>query len=663
MEDLILDNVRDWFGKLVSAEIHDTAEPANREWSENLKAWQNGRRTGGEDHGTMKECNAAISMKNLLRPKTQIPVEAPKQWASTMTATLFHLLHRPSTLVRLYEEFDTTFSSVEQIGHGTLHAIYASVKKTCEAQEWDGVDLLIIGGDFQAVRNSYDLNAMSVPAKYRAIGDFHEYYSGSRVAPYLTLFVGGNHEASNHLWELYYGGWVAPHIYYMGTANVVNFGSLRIAGLSGIWSGPDYKKPHYERLPYGPSELRSIYHVRELDVRKLLQIRSQVDVGMSHDWPWKVEWKGDWKQLFRFKPHFQSDAKSGRLGSPAGKYVMDRLRPKWWFAAHLHCKFSAVMNHDIETDSYPRETPSQGKDSFYDTNGVANTDRIDLDIDADRPSKEDLPNASANVQNIDEIDLDMNDDATAVSNHILIGDSTGPDTQVVSAEPDGVPSDLRNQLPAAFSRPPPASTPSVSHPEAITNKTTHFLSLDKCLPRRKFLQLLDIEPIAKSSDSIDPKRPGLTYDKEWLAITRAFRSINPLTSPIPLDRGEAYYRPLIEAEEVWVEENLVKTDKMKIPEIFEITAPVYDPKVGLRPKEYPKEYTNPQTVAFCEMLGMENFFAASEQEREARRATAPPISNDGNGGRGHRGRGRGFGGRGGGGGGGGRGPGRGRGYR
>ncbi|KAL9005812.1 MAG: hypothetical protein Q9188_001430 [Gyalolechia gomerana] len=37
MEDLILDNIRDWFGKLVSAEMHDTAEPANREWSVSRK--------------------------------------------------------------------------------------------------------------------------------------------------------------------------------------------------------------------------------------------------------------------------------------------------------------------------------------------------------------------------------------------------------------------------------------------------------------------------------------------------------------------------------------------------------------------------------------------------------------------------------------------------
>lgn len=34
-------------------------------------------------------------------------------------------------------------------GHGTLHAIYASIEEACEAKGWDGVDLVIIGGDFQ----------------------------------------------------------------------------------------------------------------------------------------------------------------------------------------------------------------------------------------------------------------------------------------------------------------------------------------------------------------------------------------------------------------------------------------------------------------------------------------------------------------------------------
>lgn len=39
--------------------------------------------------------------------------------------------------------------AIEGCGHGTLKAIYASVTTACQAKGWDGVDLLIIGGDFQ----------------------------------------------------------------------------------------------------------------------------------------------------------------------------------------------------------------------------------------------------------------------------------------------------------------------------------------------------------------------------------------------------------------------------------------------------------------------------------------------------------------------------------
>jgi hypothetical protein len=53
--------------------------------------------------------------------------------------------------------------------------------------------------------------------------------------------VGGNHEASNYLWELYYGGWVAPNIYYLGHAGVVNFGGARVGGLSGIFNQRHYR--------------------------------------------------------------------------------------------------------------------------------------------------------------------------------------------------------------------------------------------------------------------------------------------------------------------------------------------------------------------------------------------------------------------------------------
>lgn len=193
------------------------------------------------------------------------------------------------------------------------------------------------------------------------MGDFYRYYEGKSVAPYLTIFCGGNHEASNYMWELYYGGWVAPNIYYLGAANLVRFGPLRISAMSGIWKGYDFRKPHFERLPYNADDLRSIHHVRELDVRKLLQVRTQVDIGLSHDWPRGIEHFGDSQELFRKKRGFKEDSQHGRLGNAAARDVLDRLRPAYWFSAHLHVKFAAAMPHDgadlVESD-LPAEQPA-----------------------------------------------------------------------------------------------------------------------------------------------------------------------------------------------------------------------------------------------------------------------------------------------------------------
>ncbi len=43
-------------------------------------------------------------------------------------------------------------------GHGTLNAIYAAVDRSCREREWDTVDLLIIGGDFQVRKIKFFIN-------------------------------------------------------------------------------------------------------------------------------------------------------------------------------------------------------------------------------------------------------------------------------------------------------------------------------------------------------------------------------------------------------------------------------------------------------------------------------------------------------------------------
>ena len=501
-------------------------------------------------------------------------------------------------------------------GHGTLNAIYASIKRTCEINRWDGVDLLIIGGDFQAVRNAYDLNATVIPPKYREMGDFHEYYSGQRRAPYLTLFIGGNHEASNHLFELYYGGWVAPNIYYLGASNLIRFGPLRIAALSGIWKGYSYKKPHFERIPYSQDDVRSAYHVREIDTRKLLQISSQVDIGLSHDWPRGMEWKGDWKKLFRRHAHLEPDARDGTLGNVAAKLVLDRLRPHYWFSAHFHVKFSAIYDHEESATSKEQQPmPLEAQDIKKEVE-TGNPDEIDLDMSEDGTEQPKFQEVSAKR-------LDGNRDEKATA----------------------VPKDLRDQLPASFQkRAFDPSAQAATPPADVTNRRTRFLALDKCLPRREFLQVLEI----KGTNDETMERPyKLAYDKEWLAITRTFAPdmiLGDPTAQISSDKGNEFYKTSIKAELEWVEDNLVKQGHMTVPENFEVTAPIYDPAERPGLHDQGKEYTNPQTAAFCHMLEIPNPLDISEEERQLRISRGPAPSGRGGGGRGRgqgRGRGRG----------------------
>ena len=500
------------------------------------------------------------------------------------------------------------------------------------------------------------------------MGDFHAYYSGAKKAPYLTVFIGGNHEAGSHLWELYYGGWVAPNIYYLGAANVVRLGPIRIAALSGIWKSFDYRKPHFERLPFNGDHVKSFYHVREIDTRKLLLLRSQVDVGLSHDWPRAIEKHGNYHTLFKNKPDFRQESADGTLGSVAAKLVMDRLRPPFWFSAHLHTKFAAIKEYHDETTA--KNPPAQ------------------------QPVPEETEAPKVQESNPDEIDLDMEDGDDVVAgkeNSIETAAAAQVEPEPQSRDVEQVSEELRAQLPASFSRPQEQQqqqqqqqqnwlTTGQPVPDTIPNKVVRFLSLDKCLPRRRFLQVLTAQPydageLEKFPPNSTNPRYRLQYDPEWLAIARVFHKDLKFGDPDaqnPEDLGEDQYKPLIDAEMKWVEENIVNTGKLDVPYNFEQTAPPYQEGTSIHDVSQPFEYTNPQTAAYCALLDVPNLWDASQEERDERRAAGPAPSrfSGGNrggnrggsrGGRGQgrggggRGRGRGFGrgGRGGGGGGGG----------
>ena len=190
--------------------------------------------------------------------------------------------------------------AVQGCCHGELDTIYDTILQR-QRQLGVSVDLLVICGDFESVRSPADLDSMAVPQKYRHMNSFHEYAAGTKVAPVLTVFIGGNHEASNVLQvgamgmgrgiglrlrlgaalpsplslpqqsplsshsppppcssppthhrptpnlspppsppqPLYYGGYVAPRIFFLGYSGCVRFGPLRVAGELAGQTGSD----------------------------------------------------------------------------------------------------------------------------------------------------------------------------------------------------------------------------------------------------------------------------------------------------------------------------------------------------------------------------------------------------------------------------------------
>lgn len=364
--------------------------------------------------------------------------------------------------------------------HGELDKVYDTLRKLEEA-EGVKIDLLICCGDFQAVRNESDLQCVNVPDKFRTMNSFWKYYSGQAVAPYPTIFIGGNHEASNYLWELYYGGWAAPNIYFLGFAGVVKFGNVRIGGLSGIHKQQHYYLGHHERPPYDQSSIRSVYHVRHYDVLKLMHVKEPLDIFMSHDWPLGITEYGNWQNLIRDKKFFEEEVNNRTLGSEPAAKLLNKLKPPYWFSAHLHCKFPAIIQH--------------GED--------------------------------------------------------------GP--------------------------------------------TTKFLALDKCLPGRNFLQVIDI-----------PSNPGpyeIQYDEEWLAITRRFNSVFPLTWMRFTIRNEQLD---IQDDRQWVRSKLNASGAK--PFDFVQTAPPFDPSKPVSNPSLAVHCRNPQTESFLQFLELPYLLDSSHSE-------------------------------------------------
>ncbi|KAH0826607.1 hypothetical protein J3R83DRAFT_4970 [Lanmaoa asiatica] len=156
---------------------------------------------------------------------------------------------------------------------------------------------------------------MAVPQKYWQLGDFYKYYTGEKVAPVLTVVIGGNHEASNYFWELYHGGWLAPNIYFLGRAGCIQC--------------PDCWRFKITTLIKVITSACRMIMVR---CAAYAMSRSIIFFACS---PSQIS----------FSHATGLDQLNGNLGSPPLMGLLQTLRPDWWVSAYLHVRFEAVVKH------------------------------------------------------------------------------------------------------------------------------------------------------------------------------------------------------------------------------------------------------------------------------------------------------------------------------
>jgi len=387
--------------------------------------------------------------------------------------------------------------AIEGCLHGELQKVYETIHEIEERENYK-VDVLLCCGDFQATRNLADLKCMAVPDKFKEMGTFYKYYSGELKAPILTFVIGGNHEASNHMQELPFGGWLCPNIYFLGNCGVVDLVdktgevALTIGGLSGIFKGHDYLKGRFERTPYDKSSMRSVYHVRNIDEFRLKSMPpGSVDIMLSHDWPNGITDYGNVEQLLRFKRFFADDIQNNRLGSKPAMEILKYLKPKYWFSGHLHCKFAAIYE-----------------------------------------------------------------------------------------------------------------------------ETTRFLALDKCLPNRRFLQVID-----EGANSNDAGPFTLKYNPKWLAILKSTNHLQSSSYNNQHMPGKGYAYGRCDFTPTPEEEKIVRkifNEEFDIPENFATTTKVFNASCEnvkqIFTVQDPKPQVNPQTETFCEKLGIDDPISLIDQE-------------------------------------------------
>lgn len=274
---------------------------------------------------------------------------------------------------------------------------------------------------------------------------------------------------------------------------------------------------------------------------------------MSHDWPNTIEQRGDVNWLKKRKSFFIDEINTSSLGSPPLWQLLQDLQPKYWFSAHLHVRFAALVKHSGQATQVKggqksrivkaaaAETPDQpledSIDESVETKAGNNTEEMAIDMsDAE---DEDIIGTTGNPEQIDIKDNDFDEDPIYAHDHDVHQPGVDDQEEKTMEIGSGIGS-------------------------------TRFLALSKCLEGQDFLQILEVLAPFDTDDKFkrDIKmekndgeistitQPSFQFNSTWLAITRAtheYLSLEKRQKDLP--KVDSFVSQVKEQEE-WVKTRL-----------------------------------------------------------------------------------------------------------